>query len=72
MSDWHIVEKNFNQLLEDYQESVLPELVHSWDQMTPDEQTSMTTMNNLFCSMHLIIGIADVAASTLVQWESSL
>ena len=40
-----------------------------WDQMTLDEETSMTTMNNLFCSMH-IVGIADVAASTLVQWES--
>ena len=71
MSDRHIVEKNFNQLLEDYRGSVLPELVKSWDQMTLDEQTSMTTMNNFFCGMHLIVGIADVAAATLVQWESS-
>ena len=71
MSDRHIVEKNFNQLLEDYRRSVLPELVRSWDQMTTDEQTSMATMNNFFCGMHLIVGIADVAAATLVQWESA-
>lgn len=71
MSDRHIVEKNFNQLLEDYRGCILPELVKSWDQMTLDEQTSMTTMNNFFCGMHLIVGIADVAASTLVLWESS-
>ena len=71
MSDRHIVEKSLNQLLEDYRGSVLPELVKSWDQMTPDEQASMTIMNNFFCGMHLIVGIADVAASILVQWESS-
>ena len=49
MSNRHIVEKNFNQLLEDYQGSILPELVKSWDQMTPDERASMTTTNNLAC-----------------------
>ena len=40
------------------------------NQMTPEEQTSMATMNNFFCGMHPIVGIADVASSTLVQWES--
>ena len=31
----------------------------------------MATMNNFFCGMHLIVGIADIASSTLVQSESA-
>ena len=68
MSNRHIVEKNFNQLLEDCRGSIFPELIELWDQMTPEEQTSM---NHFFCDMHLIVGIADVASSTLVQCESA-
>ncbi len=69
MSDRHIVEKNFNSLLEDYRKEVLPAVVESWDQMTPEQQSSVSTLNNFFCGMHLLVGMADTASSTLLQWE---
>ena len=49
MSDRHIVEKNFNHLLEDYCTGILPTIIESWEQMTPEEQGSISTLNNFFC-----------------------
>ena len=71
MSHRHIVEKNFNVLLEDYHKSVLPTIVNSWDQMSPEEQTSMSTLNIFFCGMHVLVGMADTASSSLLEWETN-
>ena len=71
MSDRHIVEKNFNILLEDYRSDILPKVIESWEQMTPEEKLSVSTLNNFFCGLHLLVGMADVAASTLLEWEST-
>ena len=38
MSDRHVVEKKFNELLEDYCRDVLPTIVAGWEQMTSEEQ----------------------------------
>lgn len=43
VSDRHIVE---NSLLEDYRKEVLPAVVESWDQMTPEGQSGIGTLNN--------------------------
>lgn len=32
------VQKNFNSLLENYRADILPKVVNSWEQMTPEEQ----------------------------------
>ena len=71
MSDRHIVEKKFNHLLEDYRRDVLPSVVDSWDQFTLEEQNSMCTLNNFYCGMHVLVGMADTAASTLLEWETN-
>ena len=70
MSDRHIVEKNFNHLLEDYHTGIFPTIIESWEQMTPKEQGSISTLNNFFCGMHLLVGMADVVSSVLLQWET--
>ena len=38
--------------------------------MTPEEQGSISTLNNFFCGMHLLVGMADVVSSVLLQWET--
>ena len=70
MSDRHVVEKKFNDVLEDYRRDILPHIVDSWEQMTPDEQDSIGTLNNFFCGMHVVVGMADTASSVLLRWES--
>ena len=71
MSDRHIVEKKFNELLEDYRCDILPSVIESWETMTPDERSSMSTLNNFFCGMHVLVGMADAASSALLRWEIS-
>ena len=33
MSDRHIVEKNFNELLESYRSEILPEVINEWQEL---------------------------------------
>ena len=70
MSDRHIVEKKFNCLLEDYRSEILPLVMSDWDTLSADEQLNFSTLNNFFCGMHVIVGMADTASSTLLHWES--
>ena len=69
MSDRHIVEKNFNSLLQSYRMEVLSSVVDNWAELGEDEQQSISTLNNFFRGLHLLVGMADVASCTLLQWE---
>ena len=70
MSDRHVVEKNFNHLLKAYRADILPEVVEGWSDITPDQQVSLTKMNNFFCGLHFLVALADTASAILQQWES--
>ena len=67
MSDRHIVEKNFNSLLEEYRSTILPSVIQSWNTLSQDQQQTMSTLNNFFCGMHVLVGMADTASATLCQ-----
>ena len=71
MSDRHIVEKKFNCLLEDYRAQILPMVVADWDMLSIDEQSNLSSFNNHFCEMHVIVGLADAASATLLDWEKT-
>ena len=71
MSDRHIVEKNFNSLLEEYRSTILPSVIQSWNILSQDQQQTMSTLNNFFCGMHVLVGMADTASATLCQWETT-
>ena len=62
-----IAQKNFNSLLEEYRAALPDDYViveqHSFGRVTKYEL--------FFCGLHLLVGIADTAASTLLQWEAT-
>lgn len=60
MSDRVGTEKNFNRLLEEFRKEVLPQVVDNWDALTDDQQKPISAMNNFFCGLHLLVGMADV------------
>ena len=68
MSDRHVVQK-FNVLLEEYRTEILPEVETRWSRLSEEEKESLSTLNNFFCGMHLVVGLVDTAASTLMEWE---
>ena len=69
MSDRHIVEKSFNNLLEEYRLEVFPSIIEAWVTLSPKERAKISNLNSFFCGMHLVVGMADTAASTLKEWE---
>lgn len=69
MSDRHIVEKNFNELLQTYRAECLPGVTANWQHLTEKEQLEVAKMNNFFCGMHFMVAMADQADKTLKEWE---
>ena len=72
MSDRHIVQKKFNNLLEDYRYEVLPEVIDEWPSMTDDEKESMKKINCLFCGLHYVVGLAEQAEGALKVFDKLL
>jgi len=70
MSDRHSAEKLFNQLLEEFRGDILPSITENWSNLTPIEKDQMICMNNFFCGLHFVVGLADTAEEVLKKWES--
>ena len=71
MSDRHIVQKNFNALLEDYRAEVLPSIVRDWGKLSSAEKHHMSSLSNFYCGMHVLVGMADMTSSSLLQWKNT-
>jgi hypothetical protein len=55
MSDRCIVQNKFNEILQTYRQSILPEVVEEWDIMDDDEKSKVSRMNDLFCGLHITL-----------------
>jgi hypothetical protein len=71
MSDRHSAEKLFNEMLHDYRAEVLPTVVENWQVMSETERKQLTRMNNFFCGLHYIVGLADCTDEVLKLWEAA-
>lgn len=69
MSDQHIVEENFNELLQTYRADCLSGVTENWQHMAEMEQLEVSKTNNFFCGMHFMVAMADQAYKTLKGWE---
>ena len=59
MSDRHIVQKQFDNVFQHYCASLLPNVVENWEEMNDDIQSNFIKVNDIFCGLHFLIGIAD-------------
>ena len=65
------MQKNFNELLQLYRLQILPDIVSSWPDLSPEEQQQVSSLTTFLCGLHMIVGMADAAASVLCQWEAT-
>ena len=72
MSDRHSAEKLFSQLLQEYRGTILPDIISGWDKMSPHEKTQLTRINNFYCGLHLLVGLAEAAEAVLNEWETNV
>lgn len=71
MSDRASTEKNFNNLLEHFRTQILPDVIDDWPNLSDQERSLCANMNNFFCGLHLLVGIADTCESTLKVFEKN-
>ena len=71
MSDRHSAEKLFNEMLQDYRGEILPEIIENWTMLSELEKNNMTRMNNFFCGLHYMVGLAECIEETIKLWEAS-
>ena len=69
MSDRHGVQKKFNSLLEEYRVEICSEIRDDWDQLSKEEQSNLTKVNDFFCGLHFVVGLADQAEVCLKSYE---
>lgn len=72
MTDRHAAEKLFANILADYRADILPDIVAGWEQMAEEEREQLTRMNNFFCGLHFLVGLADAAEEVLKVWEDTI
>ena len=70
MSDRHAAKKLFCNLLADYRESILPDVVAEWEMLSTGQRDQIIRMNNFFCGLHFLVGLAESAEATLALWET--
>ncbi|XP_033753089.1 uncharacterized protein LOC117336587 [Pecten maximus] len=71
MSDRASTEKHFNVLLQEYRNKILPDVVYNYTNLTTQEKELCGQMNNFFCGLHLLVGIADVSEASLKKFETA-
>ncbi|XP_033114519.1 uncharacterized protein LOC117114998 [Anneissia japonica] len=69
MSDRCATQKKFNRLLEDYREEILPDVIEGWGDLSETEQIKVVKLDNYFCGLHFLVGLADQADASLCVWE---
>jgi len=71
MTDRSSVEKSCNTMLESFRQEVLPVVTDGWKDMSDEERSQLSSMNNFYCGLHFVVGLAEQAQETLKQWEKS-
>lgn len=71
MSDRHAAEKLFSHVLSEYRANILPDIISDWNGLSEEEQQQFTRMNNFYCALHFVVGLAETAEATLKVWEST-
>ena len=69
---YRIAEKLFNVMLHDFRVDVLPCVAENWNEMTDQEREQLTPMNNFFCGLHFLVGLANAAEETVKLWDALL
>ena len=72
MSDRHIVQKKFNAIFQDYRAGMLPEVIKGWGSLNENEQLKISKVNDFFCGMHYVVGLADQSEVALKAWDKLL
>ena len=70
MSDRCAVQKRFNNLFTNYRKEILPTVVKEWESLSEEERAKMSKVNEYFCGLHFLVGLADQAEACCKIWDT--
>ena len=72
MSDRCKTHKKINDLFVKYRKELLPQVTKNWHELPKEDLQSPGNVNEFFCSLHFLVGLADQAEACLNLWENAL
>ena len=69
MSDGCATQKKFSNLFQKYHSSVIPDVIDKWNTLTDVEQKILNSINDFFCKLRFLVGLADQAEASIKLWE---
>ena len=72
MSDRCTTQKKFNRMFSEYRNSIVPDITENWAQLSQNERDKLSKVNEFFCGLHFIVGLADQSEACLKVWEGLL
>jgi hypothetical protein len=72
MSDRAATEKKFHELLKDYREEILPSVYSGWEELIEGEKESITTMNNIYWGLHILVNFAELSDGIIRDFEMNV
>jgi len=71
MSDKAATENEFNEILKDYRNEVLPEVIKNFEKLNEESKAVISHMNNFSRGLHSLVHMAETAEKTLFEVEQS-
>jgi hypothetical protein len=71
MSDKAGTEKKFNDILREYRDEVLPEVIENFNILNIESQMAISHMNNFFCGLHSLVHMAETAQKAIYEVENA-
>ena len=62
--------KKFNSLFKQCREDIIPTVAEDWENLTGQNQLQMKNVNEFFCGVHYLVGLADQAEASLKVWDT--
>ena len=63
---------NIKNAMEQYRTHILPQVFSNWLELSAEEQTSLTKLNNFYCGLHILVYFAEVVDKVVLQYEKSV
>jgi hypothetical protein len=64
MSDRAATQKKFHELLQEYRQTLLPDMMQNFNLLNDEEKKSVSTLLNFFCGLHALVHLAEAASSS--------
>ena len=69
MADCCATPPKINNLFTKFRKELLPDIMKNWENLSNDQQQSLGNVNEFFCGLHFLVGLADQAEACLKVWK---